>query len=81
MKMESDIYQVEGFDDAIIGVDYNTGRIAYSLSKCISIIMLDEEMSELDAIEWFDFKVSRVDFGEGTPIWIDDTYNKNDLIL
>ena len=69
--MENNIYQAEGFDDAIIGVDYNTGRIAYSLSKCISIIMLNEEMSELDAIEWFDFKVSRVDFGTNREIYSD----------
>ncbi len=79
--MESDIYKADGFDDAIIGVDYNTGRIAYSVSKCITILMIDEQMTELDATEWFDFKVAGAYVGEGTPVWIDDTYDHNDLIL
>ena len=79
--MESDIYKADGFDDAIIGVDYNTGRIAYSVSKCITILMIDEQMTELDATEWFDFKIAGAYVGEGTPVWIDDTYNHNDLIL
>ena len=79
--MESDIYKADGFDDAIIGVDYNTGRIAYSVSKCITILMIDEQMTELDATEWFDFKVAGAYVGEGTPLWIDDTYNHNNLIL
>ena len=79
--MESDIYKADGFDDAIIGVDYNTGRIAYSVSKCITILMIDEQMTELDATEWFDFKIAGAYVGEGTPVWIDDTYNHNNLIL
>jgi hypothetical protein len=79
--MESDIYKADGFNDAIIGVDYNTGRIAYSVSKCITILMIDEQMTELDATEWFDFNVAGAYVGEGTPVWIDDTYDHNDLIL
>ena len=78
MAMENEIYQADGFDDAIIGVDYNTGRIAYSVSKCITILMLDEGMTELDATEWFYFNVAGSYVGEGTPIWIDDTYEHND---
>jgi len=62
-------------------VDYKTGRIAYSISKCITILMIDGDMTELDATEWFYFKVAGSEFGEGTPIWIDDTYDYNDLIL
>tara|TARA_R110002020_G_scaffold255411_1_gene469173 strand:- start:300 stop:539 length:240 start_codon:yes stop_codon:yes gene_type:complete len=79
--MESDIYKADGFNDAIIGVDYNTGRIAYSVSKCITILMIDEQMTELDATEWFYFNVAGAYVGEGTPVWIDDTYDHNDLIL
>ena len=50
---------------------------AYSISKCITILMLDEDMTELDAVEWFYFNVAGSEFGEGTPIWIDDTYEHN----
>ena len=81
MKMENNIYQADGFDEAIIGVDYKTGCIAYSISKCITILMIDDGMTELDATEWFCFNVAGSEFGEGTPIWIDDSYNENDLIL
>ena len=61
--------------------DSNTGRIAYSVSKCITILMIDEQMTEIDATEWFYFNVAGSYVGEGTPVWIDDTYNENDLIL
>jgi hypothetical protein len=40
--------------------------------------MLDEGMTELDATEWFYFNVAGSYVGEGTPVWIDDTYDHND---
>ena len=70
---EEDILKADGFDDAIIGVDDTLGniRLIYSVSKCIEV--LSKEMSEEEAIEYFDYNVKGSYVGEKTPIWcIDD---------
>lgn len=62
----------DGFDEAIIGVDETTMRLIYSVSKCIEILMLD--MSEEDALEYFNYNVSGAYVGEKTPIWCFDNF-------
>ena len=60
----------DGFDDAIIGIDFNSMRVIYSISKCIEVLM--EDMEEIDAIEHFDYNVFGAWVGEKTPIWCRD---------
>jgi len=62
--------KADGFDEAIIGVDMKSMRLIYSVSKCIGILIKD--MSELEAIEYFEYNVSGAYMGEKTPIWCDD---------
>jgi len=62
--------KADGFDDAIIGVDEKSMRLIYSVSKCIEI--LEWDMDELNAIEYFDYNVSGSYVGEKTPIWCCD---------
>lgn len=62
--------KADGFDEALIGVDLNSMRLVYSVSKCIKILC--EKMNYSDAIEHFDFNVSGAYVGEKTPIWVDD---------
>ena len=38
--------------------------------KCIDILIRDHDMSELEAIEYFEFNVSGAYVGENTPIWL-----------
>ena len=64
--------KADGFDSAIIGVDESTMRLIYSVSKCIEILC--EDMSEEDAIEYFNFNVSGSYMGEKTPIWCYDNF-------
>ena len=52
---EENIIVADGFDDAIIGIEEKTMRLIYSNSKCIEILCRD--MSEEDAIEYFDFNI------------------------
>ena len=61
-----------GFDDAVIGVDLVTMRLIYSVSEVISILMID--MSEEEAIEYFEFNVAGSYMGENTPIWCYDNF-------
>lgn len=62
----------DGFDNAVIGVDQQSMRLIYSVSKCIDI--LTEDMSQEDAIEHFEFNVSGSYVGEQTPIWCYDDF-------
>jgi hypothetical protein len=68
---EEEILKADGFDDAIIGIDDETMRLVYSVSKCIDI--LKKDMDEEEAVEYFNFNVKGAYMGEKTPIWcIDD---------
>lgn len=68
---EEEILKADGFDEAIIGIDSNEMRLIYSVSKCVQILCRD--MSEEDAIEFFDFNVRGSYVGDKTPIWcVDD---------
>ena len=68
---EDEFLIADGFNEAIIGVDSNTMRLIYSVSKCIDI--LSKDMDEEEAVEYFDFNVRGSYVGERTPIWcVDD---------
>jgi hypothetical protein len=70
-RYEDEVFlKADGFDDAIIGVDEQTMRLIYSVSKCIEILMVD--MDHIDAIEYFSYNVSGAYVGEKTPIWCND---------
>ena len=42
-----------GLNRAIIGVDEASMRLVYSVSKCISILEFDKNMTRKEAIEYF----------------------------
>lgn len=68
---DEEIIKADGFDDAIIGIEEDTMKLIYSVSKCIDI--LKKQMDESEAAEYFDFNVRGSYIGEKTPIWcIDD---------
>jgi hypothetical protein len=62
----------DGFDEAIIGIHESTMRLIYSVSRCIEILMRD--MTEDDAIEYFEYNVSGSYVGVMTPIWCYDRF-------
>ena len=63
----------DGFDNAVIGLDEQSGRLVYSISKCIAILKKDG-MTEEDAMEHFSYNVSGAYVGEQTPIWCNDNF-------
>lgn len=67
---EEELLIADGFDEAVIGIDENSLRIIYSVKKCIEI--LTKDMSEEDALEYFNYNVSGAYVGEKTPIWCQD---------
>jgi len=68
---EEEILIADGFDDDIIGIDEHSMRVIYSISKCLEI--LEEDMSEEDAVEFFEYNVLGAYVGEKTPIFCRDT--------
>jgi len=60
----------DGFDDAVIGIDYSSKRLIYSITSCVDILCRD--MSQEDAVEYFFFNVAGAYVGERTPIWCED---------
>jgi hypothetical protein len=62
--------KADGFDDAVVGCDPPTERLIYSFELAQQILMKDEQMEEIDAIEHLNFNVVNTYVGEKTPIWV-----------
>jgi hypothetical protein len=64
--------KAEGFDKAIIGVGYRCGQediYVYDTEKCVKILM-DQGMTEEEAIDYFEYNVVGSWVGEETPIFV-----------
>jgi len=70
---DDDFLKADGFDRAVIGLDYRSMRLVYSVKKCLDILVKDG-MSKEDAAEHFSYNVSGSFAGDKTPIWCDDNY-------
>jgi len=68
---DEDLLKADGFDDAVIGICTREYRLIYSMSKCIEILV-EEGMTEEDAIDHFYYNVAGSWVGEKTPIWCED---------
>lgn len=68
---DEEFLKADGFDDAIIGVDDNSMRLIYSVSKCIEILVA-QGMPEEDAVEYFHYNTKGAWMGDKTPIWCTD---------
>lgn len=73
---DQEILLVDGFDDAIIGVDDKEGRAVYSKQKILEILMEREDMGRTEAIEYYEFNILGAYMGEKTPIYVDDRFGK-----
>lgn len=60
----------DGFDDAIIGVQVDYEKVIYDKSKMIDILV-NEGMTDLEAIEYLEFNVWFAYLGVHTPLYID----------
>lgn len=62
----------DGFDDAVIGICHHSQKLIYSYRKCVNILVSNDDMQEIDAIEYLDFNTINSYVGEKTPIWCMD---------
>lgn len=66
----SDILKIDGFDNAIIGVQEGIQpRLVYDLWKIVDV--LTEDMSEEDALDYIAFNITGAYVGESTPVIVD----------
>ena len=72
---EDEPLKADGFDEAIIGQEYHDGRYVYSIERILEILMLRDDMTMEDAMEFFSFNIGGAYVGEMTPlyIWTGDT--------
>lgn len=66
--------KADGLDDAIIGIDPDSYRLIYSVSKCLDILMKNYDVDYEEGLEYFNFNVSGAYMGEKTPIWCEDNF-------
>ena len=67
---DDELIIADGFDDAILGYDVDNGRIVYSISLCIEILIDNEGMNEEEALDHFYYNVKGSYIGERTPLYI-----------
>ena len=75
-----DLLFANGYDDAIIGVcnGFDSGRVAYSVSRMIEIAANDLSVDYDEALEWLEYNTFGAYIGSNTPIYIDRMEKKND---
>ena len=61
----------DGYDEAIIGYEPNSGRLIYDRDKMIMISVEDMDMDHQDAVEYLEYNVWGAYVGELTPIYIE----------
>ena len=74
-EMNEEALLADGFDDALIGADYEKNRAVYSIEKMLDILM-KQGMSYDDAVEHFSFNIGCAYVGEFTPlyVWTEDKF-------
>ena len=76
-KSNSSLLQVDGFEEAFIGLGRKKGSedsLVYSYEKCVEILV-KKGMKHEDAIEWMEFNVVDAYVGPRTPIFVHTEYD------
>ena len=75
-----DILKMDGFDDAIIGVQENIQpKIVYDLWKMVEILN-EEGMSTEDALDHIGYNITSTYVGETIPIIVDTKKTLEDIV-
>lgn len=66
---EALVFDNASYDNSIIGISTD-GRVVYSFEKMIKEFMSDENVSEMEAIEWIEYNTIRAlsYMGDNAPI-------------
>jgi hypothetical protein len=59
----------DGFDDAILGMAGD--RVVYDTAKIIEILHTEHDMTEEEAVEYYEYNILGAYMGEGTPLYLE----------
>ena len=62
---------LDGFDEAIIGVVERAGLLAVCYDKSKILRILTRDMSEIEALEYYEFNILGAYMGESSPVYLD----------
>jgi len=66
-----ELLKIDGFDDAIIGVEESVEqKLIYDIDKIAEILITRDQMTEDDAYEYISFNITSAYVGEKTPILV-----------
>jgi hypothetical protein len=62
----------DGFDMAIIGITEVEGgyRVCYDIGRILELLVIEHDMTEEEAIEYYDFNIGGAYVGPLTPIFV-----------
>lgn len=58
-----------GYEDCVVGLEYASNVLVMDSNKIINKLIVNEELSEVDAMEYFDYNIAGSK-GEGFPIYV-----------
>lgn len=58
-----------GYEDCVVGLEYASNVLVMDSNKIINKLIVNEELSEVDAMEYFDYNIAGSK-GEGLPIYV-----------
>ena len=68
---DDELLKIDGFDDAIIGVQESIERkLVYDIDKIAEILMTREQMTEEDSYDYISYNITSAYVGEKTPILV-----------
>jgi hypothetical protein len=71
---DSEFLIIDGFDDAVIGVDEYSISLIYSIKKSLQILMVKENFSYNEALDYFIFNIQPIGFDDQKIIWCYDLF-------
>jgi len=68
---DDELLKIDGFDEAIIGVQESIERkLVYDIDKIAEILMTREQMTEEDSYDYISYNITSTYVGEKTPILV-----------
>ena len=68
---DDEFLKINGFDDAIIGVEESVEqKLIYDIDKIAEILITRDQMTEDDAYKYISFNITSAYVGEKTPILV-----------
>jgi hypothetical protein len=68
---DEELLMVDGFDEAVIGVEALKMRLVYDINKMRTILVERDEMTFEEAMDFLDHNVLGSYVGEQTPIYVE----------